>query len=1011
MRLTKFALDNPRVVLLLVVFIFVAGIITYSHFPAREDPHFLLRKGVVTTYLPGANALTVERLVTKPLEEELRNLKEVKEVESLSRGGVSMITVRLKSEYFELSPIWQKIRSRLKDSVTKLPRGLDGPYLNDDFSDVSIANIALSGKSYSYRDLEKEAKRVRQSLYQIKSLKKITLLGVQNKEFYLEVSNAKLARYGLTPQLLISEIAQQNLLLASGQINLKGNNVLIETTGNIKNLEQLESIVIKVPKTNELVYLSDLFHVKHGYAESPKEQFFFNGKPAVILSLTMQHKANIIEVGEAIKQWYQHANRQLPVGMHMQFATFQPHLVAKSKHDFTVNLFQTLACVMLVVILALGFKEGALAGLIVPLTILSGVLIMRLLGIELHRVSIGSMIISLGLLVDNAIVVTEDIMRRYRLCDDIEQAILASASQMTIPLLISSLTTILAFAPIFFADDTTAEFVHSLPQVISIFIILSWFLSLTVIPMAIRLFTHKSSPLPRTQKLNSRMSLTGVFGFVLDYSPLIVVTTLALITLALLTTRYVSKQIFPLTNRKEVLVNLEYPNGTHFTRTKSLTLGVQKWLDSGPLKPEVANTLASIGSSGARFYISQRLVTPASNVAQILVNLNKQESAPGLMQRLSTYLANHLSSGRVRLYRLWFGPTEPNVLVIRLLNENLSTLAKLSNELQVALHKIPATFDIRDDLGNRVLKIIVDINQAKAKLAGVSTESVAQTLNAFSHGGVITKLVRGDLMIPLKLRGERSERQQLARMRDLEVYSLKDNKSVPLGQVASFHTRYAFAQIRHYELQRGVEIKAKNLDIGAKGLYTQIKPLLTSLTKKEHVRYTIEGALKKTSTSTAALFQYMPICFLFMVALLLWEFNSFRYVLLIFLSIPCMLIGVMPTLWLFHANLGFMAMLGILSLSGIMINNVIILLDSIKINLSHGLMQREAILQACQTRLRPVLMTMATTVIGLVPLLLSGSALWYDLTLVIISGLLVGTLVTLFFIPACYQLLFRTYSH
>lgn len=1008
MGLTKFALKHPRLYFFLIAVIAIGGIYAYIHFPSREDPDFLLRMATIHTLLPGASISKMEKNITDKIEEKLKSIPEIEEVTSTTKNSSSYIKVRLKDKYFHLAPIWQRIRNKLSALKTSLPTGTLGPRLNDEYADIAIATLVLSGKGYTNQELKHEADRLESQLYHIPGIGSVKKYGVEKRRIFLETSNSRLARLGLTPQALIQAIKSQNIFLSTEQVHIAGQRVVIQTTGNIKALHQLENVLIRVPHATELVYLGDIFSVRSGYQEPPTQLVYYDLHPAIAMSLMKQDGTNIVSIGAALKTWIAKAQHQLPLGMHLVFTTFQPDLVAKSKNDFTINLLQTLVVVLICVMLFLGLRTGAIAGCMVPMTILCGLLVMRIFHIEIQRVSIAAMIIALGLLVDNGIVVVEDIKSRFQQAGHIEDAILASSSQLGIPLLTSSLTTILAFIPILFAEHSTGEFVRSLPQVILILLLLSWFFSLTMVPLAAKYFIKKTEASTKRSLWDTLLPIyNNILNMVIRMRGTVLIITLIVIVLSVIALRFVPRQFFPTSNRNEVLVSLVLPYGSTLIPTRKTARRLAKYIVTHKKQLHVRDVTSYLGFAGIRFYISQFMYPPQTNTARLLVNVTDGHMIFATMEKIRQYIKAHLPNARDNVTQLWFGKHEPDMLAITITGPNLDTLKMYSEALQQAFAKIKGTYNIHDDYGNRIIKVIVKINQAKARYAGITSADIQRSISSFYRGLTISKLAHGKLSIPIKVIANPYQRSKLEQLRTLDVYSSLTGKSIPLLQVASFKPTFVIGKIAHLNNQRAITIQAKNERYGAASLYAFIKPTLDHLQLKPDYHLYLDGELKNASESRTSLFSTFPLCLALMFALMLWQFQSFRKTLIVYMTIPCLIVGAVMGLFLLRADLGFMSILGILSLAGIIINNAIILIDAITANLKYGMMQRDAMIQACCRRLRPIIMTTLTTVVGVFPLFLFGGPLWYAMTTVIMFGLLVGTLITLLVVPALYALLFK----
>ena len=483
MNLSRFALDNSRVLWLFALFLCMAGVVLYQGYPKQEDPTITIREAVVTANYPGMSPRRVEDLLTRKLEEEIREIPEVKDIISESKTGTAIVHVVARDEVTDLVPVWQKLRNRMDDIRDDLPSGTQGPFVNDEFGLTAVATIALWSDGFSLAEMREAARDIRDRLYSLKGVKRIELFGVQEERIYLQTSNTKLARFGISPEAIGDTLARQNILLPGGVVEISGRSFAIEPTGNFEQLEDIASTPIGIPGTQQSIALRDLFEVRRGYVDPPQEPAFFNARPAIMLGVSVMDGVDAVAFGKVLKEQVQQIRNELPWGLELEFATFQPELIEKTINGAIINLGQTVVIVLTVVVVALGLRTGLIVGAFVPLVMLFGMVAMSFLDVELQRISIASMIIALGLLVDNGIVVAEDIRTRMQAGATARQAAIAMGQSLTIPLMTSSLTTVLAFMPLMLMVGAAGEFTGSLSYVIGILMIGSWLLAMLVVPL------------------------------------------------------------------------------------------------------------------------------------------------------------------------------------------------------------------------------------------------------------------------------------------------------------------------------------------------------------------------------------------------------------------------------------------------------------------------------------------------------------------------------------------------
>lgn len=1011
MNLAKLALNNSRITVSATLLIVLVGIFTYLGYPSAEDPSITIRSANVTANYPGMSPERVEELITEPLEAAMREIAEIDEIVSTSKTGGVKLELTIHDRVDNLDPVFQDIRNKADDVRIDLPEGTYGPYVDDEVGLTAVASIALWADGFSLAEMRDVARDVRDRLYTLAGISKVEILGEQEERIYLEATPARLAQLGVSPQEIFGALAQQNIIQPGGEIVADGRTVLLEPSGNLGSVDGIRGVVFRIPNTDRVLRLDEILTIRRDFVDPPEYPAFYNDRPAIILSVSTVEGTNNVEFGQRLTALVDGIERELPIGYVLDYATFQPELIDAAVQSAVSNVYQTLAIVLAVVMIFLGLRTGMIVGFFVPLTMLLGVIVMRFYGIELQRMSIAATIIALGLLVDNGIVVAEDIRVRLERGVDRLRAAAEAGGTLAIPLLTSSLTTIFAFLPMLLVEGNAGEYVRSLAQVVAILLLGSWFLSMTVTPAMCAWFMTVPEPKsgetePAYDSVMYRI-YRQILGLFLKWRLAFVGALLVLLFLAVQLLGTIRTEFFPLGDRNQFLVYLDFEAGTDVRKSQADVRRLTAWLADVQANPEITSNVAYIGHGGPRFFLALSPVDPDPHRGFVLVNTRSVDDVGPVMDRVNDFLDENLPAARADAKRMWFGATEPGVLQIRLVGPNSEVLADRGERLVAALHAISGTVGIEQDWENKILTLIVDVDQTRARRAGVTSSDVASALEATFSGYAISDYREGDKTIPIVFRGEDSLRFSLSGLQRVQIPSSAADGFVALDQVATIRPEWRFGRIKRRDQQRTLTVEARNPDLPAPILLEALRPALDALDLPAGYRYEIGGEIEDQAEANEKLFGNLPLALAGIVILLVGQFNSVRKGGIILATIPLILIGGVLGLFVMNAAYGFMVLLGFFSLAGILINNGIVLIDRIEIEQAKGKKPLEAVVAACLARLRPILMTTLTTVLGLIPLILFGGALFYGMASVIAFGLIVATIFTLGFVPVLYTLLFR----
>jgi len=1011
MNTTKIAFQYRKTVFFIIALLLINGVFAYFTLPAQEDPTVTIREAVVTTSFPGMAPERVEQLITKKLEEEIRKVPEVKEIRSLSTTGTSTIHVEIHDRYFNLDDIWQNVRNKVNAAHSKMPTSTSPPFVNTEFGDVSVVTLALTADGFDMSAMYDIAQHIRDSLYAVEGTKKIEILGQLKERIFLEASNAKLSQLGISPKALINELQKQNIIRSGGVVDTGAKSFIVEPSGNFDSVSDIANTYINIPNTEDFIALKDAVSIKRDYIDPPDKLAYFNGKPAIFFAISMLPQYNILKYAPRVKTKFEKITYSLPIGYQLDIATYQADQVEKTVQGVSISVIQTLAIVLVVVVLFLGLRTGLIVGAIIPFVMLATLAIMLFFDMKLERMSLATLIISLGLLVDNGIVIAEDFKRRIE--DGISRydAMLQGCQELAMPLLSSSVTTILFFLPLMLAEHVAGEFTRSISLVILITLMTSWILALCVTPILCYYFIK-----PSENKDNNVSALDKIYigyekflHWVLRHRLLFLSFILVLFISSIASMKFVAKQFFPESDRTQILMYIDLPNGTSSRETNRQMKEIFKWLDDKEKFSFIENYSGYVGFNGPRFVLSLNPEDPAQNKGFAVLNVVEGTDVSKRVLELDTQLEAKFPNISARVKKMFLGPSDAKTIKIQVKGPDKNVIYKKAQQIMDLLHQVPSTINIRNDWENLIVKIDVQIDQHRAKRAGLTSSEIADALQTYFSGSQITEYREEDEIIPIILRAHETERNNLDRLRTLNIYSEKTGKAVPLFQVATFAPVNQFSVIHHEDMFRTISIKARNNEMSAEDLQLVIDERVQLLAADLPINHEIiyGGAIKESKDAKKALSASMPMVIGFILILLVAQFNSFRQAAIITLTIPLSFIGAVIGLFVMQAPFGFMVTLGLYSLAGIIINNAIVLIDRIKIEIDNGKTQYQALVDACLTRLRPIAMTTITTVMGLLPLIIGKDPLFYGMANVIAFGLGIGTILTLAVVPVLYSSFYK----
>ncbi len=1015
MNITRLALENNRTTIMVMVAVLLFGIMAYKTMPKDYDPGFIIRTAQVITYFPGASPQRVEELVTDKIEKVIQEIPELDFVSSESRTGVSIVSANIKESYKDMRPIWDNLRRKIETVESELPEGAQKPTVNDEFGDVYGIVIGMTAEGYTYREMKDIAEDVKDELLHLPEAAKVDIFGAQDERIYIEFDNARLAELGLSASQISDQLSSQNIITSGGSINLNRERVSVEPTGNFESVDDIGRTLIQIPGSDKVQYLRELASIKRSYVEPAKTLVSLNGERALSIAISMRSGGNNIELGEQVKSALARLQSVYPIGVEFSLVSFMPLEVEEKVDDFVSNLVQAVVVVTIVMLLSLGLRTGIIVAVLIPASMISGILFMSFFNISIDQISLAALIIALGMLVDNGIVMSESIMVQMENGKKAMDAAIDSAAELKTPLLVSSLTTAAAFLPIFLAESATGEYTASLFKVVTITLLCSWAISMTIIPMLCVSFLKL-----KDKKSDAQSSFYVRYGGFLTFLlrnriPTLVVTVIVFF-IALQGLNAVPKLFFPPSDRTYFKVEVELPIGTKIEETQRVSRQIEAYMARELSQNEqnsegITNWITYVGSGGPRFLLTHSPKPSSSYFALFVVNVSTLAVIDDVMAKLEHHALSEYPDVLIKLRKIENGSPIANPVEIRVKGKDKETLFSIVDNIKQKMSETEGLKAISDNWGLPLKKIVVDINQTRARRAGISSKDIAVSLQTELTGMELSQFREGDNAIPIIMRSTDADRQDIGKLEALAVYSQASGFSVPLRQVADIRVVWESANILRRDRYKNVTIGAQiSSDITANQAFDTLVPWLEEQKAAWPYGYDYElgGEAESSDKANQSIADKLPIAVLIIVLLLVSQFNSLRKATIILMTIPLGLIGVVAGLLIGQSFFGFMTLLGIVSLAGIVINNAIVLLERIKIEQEdNGLSHFDAIVTASKMRARPIMLTTATTVFGLIPLYLGGGEMWEPMALAIIGGLLVSTILTLCVIPVLYALLFK----
>ena len=1001
-KLTEYCLDHPTTTWVLTVLLVVGGIMSYTSMGRLEDPAFTIKDALVITSYPGASAAEVEEEVTNEIEVALQRLSQLKEIDSRSSRGLSIVTATMKDKYDKdlLPQVWDELRRKVGDAARSLPPGAGTPIVNDDFGDVYGVFFAVYGAEYSYAELWEVVKFLRRELLLVQDVAKIEIFGHQSEVIYVELSRERMSQLGVPTSRVVEQLRDKNIVADAGQVQVGSEFITISPRGLVKSVDDFGSLLIQGEPGGAQIYLKDIADIRRDYIDPASTLLRFDGNVAIGMGISTVADGNVVTMGEALMARMQELKGEIPLGIGFGEIAVQSDAVSIAIAGFVNSLLQAVAIVIVVLLFFMGLRSGLLIGAILFITIAGSFIIMSLQGVTLERISLGALIIALGMLVDNAIVVVDGMLVRMQRGMDGRKAALEVVQQTAIPLLGATVIAVLAFAAIGTSQDKTGEFTRSLFTVVMISLMLSWVTAITVTPLAaIRFLKPKVSEGdvdPYDTGFYNRFR--GFLGTCIRYRFLTIGGIVALFVLSTANFGKVEQSFFPASTRPQFMVDYWLPQGTHINRTTADIAQIEDYVAG---LEGVTHVSSVIGAGALRFLLTYAPEKQNSAYGQLFVDVDDFSRIDPLMDEIQEHLEANYPDSIPQVRKFILGPGEPGKIQAKFMGPDPDTLRRLAGQAEVILHEDPNAFGVRNDWRERVKMIRPILAEEQANLNGIRYRDVAQVLLQGFEGNVAGVFRDGDELLPIILRAPDNQRMDVASIQSLQIWSPAAGRMIPLRQVVSgFETVFEDEIIWRQDRKRAITVLADPRVGEAAPLFSRVRPKIEAIELPPG--YTLEwwGEYKSTNDARGPLAASVPIFVLLMMLITLMLFDAFKQMAVIWLVVPLAMIGVTAGLLATGQPFGFMATLGLLSLIGMLIKNAIVLVDQIDLELAEGKDGWNAILDSAVSRLRPVAMAAATTILGMAPLF--PDAFFVSMAVTIAVGLLFATILTMVVVPVLY---------
>ncbi|KDN27230.1 multidrug transporter AcrB [Vibrio fortis] len=1011
MNIAEYSIKNKVISWLFLVILAIGGVSSFSNLSRLEDPAFTIKDAMIISTYPGASSMEVEEELTYPLEKEIRQLPYIDKITSTSSDGMSQIMVSMKMDYGpdELPQIWDEMRRKINDLQPTLPSGVQSVQIIDDFGDVFGVMLMLTGDGYDYVELKQYADYLTRELELVDGVGKVSIAGDQQEQLFVEMSLERLAALNLDMTTVTSLLAQQNSVVSSGEVMLNGQSLAIKPNGTLSTVEELENLIIHGRDTGNLIRLKDVSTVTRGIAEKPGNVLTYNGKPAINIGIAFSSGVNVVEIGQALDAELERLESIKPAGIELNYFYNQAQEVDKSVSDFIISLVEAVAIVIVVLLFAMGLRSGLIIGLVLLLTVFGTFILMDYNEVELHRISLGALIIALGMLVDNAIVVVEGILVGLKKGKTKLQAAKDIVTQTQWPLLGATIIAITAFAPIGLSKDATGEFMGSLFWVLCFSLFLSWITALTLTPFLADLML-KEEDKTGTDEDPYKGILFVVFGamlkFALRFRWLTVASMVGLLAVSVVGFGMVKQQFFPASNTPMFYVDMWMPEGTDIRETIKQTEKVESYIRK---LDNVEFVTTTAGQGMQRFALTYQPEKSYEAYAQLQVRTTDRDTMFATLEKLDEKLAIEFEQPTFQFKLIEFGPSPASKIEARVIGPDPDVLRTIATDVENILLADPGARNVRHDWRERTKELVPLFNESKARRLGISKADLSHTLQMAFGGYNIGLLRDGTHMLPIVARLPEEERFDFESLNNVKIWSPSLQTYIPVEQVIDgVELQWSEPLIQRKNRKRTLTVLADHDVLGDEtpaSLFARVQPKIEALPLPSG--YSIEwgGEYESSKDAQESLFGSLPMGYLLMFIITMLLFNSVRKPLVIWFTVPLSIIGVSIGLLSTNMPFSFTAFLGLLSLSGMILKNGIVLLDQINSELETGKDPYLAVVDSAISRVRPVSMAALTTILGMIPLVFD--AFFGSMAITIMAGLGFATVLTLIVVPVMFAILFR----
>ncbi|MRX26873.1 efflux RND transporter permease subunit [Kangiella sp. HZ709] len=1010
MNIAEFSIRNKILSTLVIVFALTAGWGAYKDMPRYEDPEFVIRIAQIITQYPGASPEEVANEITDPLEKSIQQLQEVKLINSTSSAGLSEIQVEIKYEFSksksDLQLIWSKLRNKVRDAERYLPSEATSPAVYDDFGDVFGMYYFITGEGYSMSELRDFAKTFQSEILQVKGVAKVSFAGEQQEAIYVEISRQNALSVGADISNIYNILSQQNSIVSAGNLAIEDQRLVIDPSGAIDSVDSIKNLLIS-SNEGKVTYLKDIAHVWRGYQTPSSKIIRYNGKPAIAIGVSNVSGENVVKLGQRVDTKIKTLKELQPLGMEIHEYYHQGKVVDTSVQNFVTNVIAALAIVIITLLIFMGLKSALVIGAILLLTIAATLATMNLVSIPMHRISLGALIIALGMMVDNAIVVTEGILVGVKNGQKRMAIAKSIVSQTKWPLLGGTLVGIVAFAPIGFAPGSTAEYTQHLFWVILISLMFSWLFAITLTPLfCYHLFKGEASN-SKTSEGRFLLGYKKFLSHLIDKRIFVVATVLVIFAVSAWGFKFVKSGFFPASTTPQLVVDYWLPEGTDITQAEKDAIAIETYirgLDS------VNSVQTLIGAGGLRYMLIYSPESPNSSYAQLLVKVDDYKKLDNLLIEVQQYIDNNYNNAQAKVWRFVLGPGGGSKIEATFKGPDPKILRNLANQAKAIMIKDGQALSIKDNWREPVPFIEPIYSERLGRASGISREDLANALALNFSGRTVGAYREGNDILPIISRAPSNERADVNSINDILVQSSTTGNLIPIAQVVEgFNTQWRDSRLRRED--RVWTIKAQSDPLPgnlSSELFERIRPQIESIALPPGYQLEWDGEYGDSKESNENLASTIPLGFLTMVIIVLLLFNAIKQTVVIWLVVPLAIIGVVWGLVVTQIPMEFMGILGVLSLSGLLIKNAIVLVDQMDFEIEEGKPRFNAVLDSAASRLRPVMMGTLTTVLGVIPLFFD--AFFQSMAVVLVFGLSFATILTLVIVPVLYSMFFKITS-